>query len=89
MSEKTILTAIPQALRGRGHNRCVPMRCDCGCQFLFPLSDGTEKQIEQFDQIDIRCPSCAAITSEPAAPLRDIANIHDGQSGSPYRDQVA
>lgn len=88
MPEKTILAAIPQNMRGRGHNRCVPMKCRCGCQFLFALSDGTEKQIEQFDQIDIRCPSCAAVTSEPAAPLRDKANIHNGQSGRPEHEGV-
>lgn len=88
MSEKKILAAIPQNLRGRGHNRCVPMKCVCGCQFLFGLSDGTEKQIATFDQIDIRCPSCSAITSEPAAPLRDPKNIFDGQSGRPDRGGV-
>lgn len=85
MSEKTILSTVPAQLRGRGHNRCVPMRCSCGCEFLYPLSDGTEKQIEAFDQIDIRCPSCAAVTAEPTAPLRDPASIFDGQSGSPYQ----
>jgi len=88
MSEKTILTAIPQSLRGRGHNRCVPMRCSCGCEFLFGISDGTEQAIEGFDQIDIRCPGCAAVTSEPAAPLRDSANIFDGQSGRPESSGV-
>lgn len=88
MPEKTILTSVPQQLRGRGHNRCVPMRCDCGCSFLFALSDGTENQISDFDQIDIRCPSCCAITSEPAAPLRDPKNIFDGQSGRPEVEGV-
>lgn len=80
---KQILTAIPHPLRGRGHNRCVPMQCSCGCQFLFPLSDGTEDQIEHFDQIDIRCPSCQDITSESAASLRDPKNIFNGQAGLP------
>lgn len=89
MPEKTILSAVPPQLRGRGHNRCVPMSCVCGCMFLFGLSDGTENQIGGFDQIDIRCPGCACITSEPAAPLRDPKNIHNGQSGSPCGDQVA
>lgn len=89
MSEKTILTAIPHQLRGRGHNRCVPMQCVCGSQFLFGLSDGTEKQIEGFDQIDIRCPSCMAITSEPTAPLRDPKNIFSGQAGLPNVEGVA
>lgn len=83
MSEKTILTAIPPQLRGRGHSRCVPMKCVCGALFLFGLSDGTEKQIKALDQIDIKCPSCFAVTSEPAAPLRDPKNIFDGQSGRP------
>lgn len=83
MSEKTILTAIPPQLRGRGHNRCVPMHCVCGCDFLYGLSDGTEHQIKDFDQIDVRCPSCSALTSEPTAPLRDPKNIFDGQSGRP------
>ena len=88
MSEKTILSAIPQDLRCRGHNRCVPMSCTCGCKFLFGLSDGTEHQIEDFDQIDIRCPKCSAITSEPAAPLRDLKNIFDGQSGRPEAEGI-
>lgn len=88
MSEKTILAAVPPQLRGRGHNRCVPMQCSCGCQFLFGISDGTESWIDSFDQIDVRCPSCAAVTSEPAAPLRDPKNIHDGQSGRPENDGV-
>ncbi len=83
MSEKTILTAVPQRLKGRGHNRCIPMQCVCGVQFLFGLSDGAEKTIEACDQIDIRCPSCAAVTHEPTGPLRDPKNIHDGQSGLP------
>jgi len=83
MSEKKILSAVPQKLKGRGHNRCVPMQCVCGSQFLFGLSDGTDKAIETLDQIDIKCPSCMAVTSEPTAPLRDIENIHDGQSGLP------
>jgi hypothetical protein len=83
MSEKTILTTVPFNLKGRGHNRCVPMQCICGCQFLFGLSDGTEKLIGGFDQIDVKCPSCMAVTSEPTAPLRDPKNIHDGQSGLP------
>lgn len=82
MSEKTILSAVPSQLKGRGHNRCVPMRCVCGTQFLFALSDGTEQQIEGFDQIDIKCPSCTAITSEPTGPLRDPKNIFNGQSGA-------
>lgn len=88
MSEKTILAAIPQSLRGRGHSRCVPMRCICGCEFLFPLSDGTEKQLENFDQIDVRCPSCAAVTSEAVKALRDPNNAHDGQSGRAVFDGV-
>jgi len=88
MAEKTILNAIPQQLRGRGHNRCVPLQCVCGCRFLFPLSDGTEHQIADFDQIDIKCPSCMAITSEPAAPLRDPKNIFNGQSGRPEANGV-
>lgn len=88
MSEKTILTSIPQNLRGRGHNRCVPMHCGCGCEFLFALSDGTDKQLENFDQIDIRCPGCSSVTSEDAAPLRDTKNVHDGQSGRPESEGV-
>lgn len=83
MTEKTILASVPQQLRGRGHNRCVPMSCECTCQFLFGLSDGTEHQIKDFDQIDVRCPGCGAVTSEPAAALRDPKNVHDGQSGRP------
>lgn len=83
MSEKKFLPAVPHQLKGRGHNRCVPMQCICGVQFLFGLSDGTEKTIETLDQIDIACPSCAAVTSEPTAPLRKLENIHDGQSGLP------
>jgi hypothetical protein len=83
MSEKTILTAIPQQLRGRGHNRCIPMRCTCGCQFLFGLSDGTEGVIASVDQIDIKCPGCGDVTSEPTAPLRDGTRIFNGQAGLP------
>ena len=83
MSEKTILTAVPHQLKGRGHNRCIPMRCVCGSQFLFGLSDGTEKQIAALDQIDIKCPSCRAVTSEPTAPLRKAENIFNGQAGLP------
>lgn len=89
MSEKTILTVIPPQLKGRGHNRCVPMQCGCGGAFLFALSDGTEQQIEGFDQIDIRCPVCMAVTSEPTAPLRDPKNIFNGQAGLPNYDGVA
>ncbi len=77
---KQILSAIPQQLRGRGHNKCVPMQCECGVPFLFPLSDGTEEVIASVDQIDIRCPSCALVTSEPTVPLRDDANIRNGQA---------
>jgi hypothetical protein len=77
---KQILSAIPQQLRGRGHNRCVPMQCDCGGMFLYPLSDGTESVIDSVDQIDIRCPSCGAVTSESTLPFRDGDNIRNGQS---------
>lgn len=81
---KTILSEVPHQLKGRGHNRCIPMSCgNCAGTFLFPLSDGTETQIETMDQIDIRCPVCLDITAEPAAPLRETANIHNGQSGMP------
>jgi hypothetical protein len=80
---KTVLTAVPPQLKGRGHTRCVPMQCRCGSMFLFGLSDGAEKIIANFDQIDIRCPVCAEITSEPTAPLKDSKNIFDGQAGLP------
>lgn len=83
MTGKTILTAVPQRLRGRGHNRCIPMQCTCGIQFLFGLSDGAEKVIATCDQMDIKCPSCGTVTSEPTAPLQAAENIHDGQSGQP------
>jgi len=80
---KTILTAVPPQLKGRGHNRCIPMECSCGALFLFPLSDGTEDVIAQVDQIDIRCPVCMEITSEPTKPLRDGTRIFNGQAGLP------
>jgi hypothetical protein len=80
---KIILDKVPFELKGRGHNRCIPMQCDCGCMFLFALSDGTEKQIERFDQIDIKCPSCMMVTAEPTQQLRDPKNIYDGQAGLP------
>lgn len=88
MNAKTIISAIPPQLKGRGHNRCVPMRCDCGSTFLFALSDGTESQIEAMDQIDIRCPSCMAVTSEPTGPLRDPAHVFNGQAGLPESNGV-
>lgn len=80
---KTILTAIPHELKGRGHNRCIPFECSCGCKFLFPLSDGTEAAIAGLDQIDIKCPGCREITSENAASLRDGTRIFNGQAGLP------
>jgi hypothetical protein len=80
---KTILAAIPKVLKGRGHNRCVPMACDCGSQFLYGISDGTEHRIKDFDTINIACPACGTITTETAASFKDPANIQDGQSGLP------
>jgi len=89
MPEKTILSTMPPQLKGRGHNRCIPMKCGCGGMFLFALSDGTEGAVETFDQIDIRCPRCMCVTSESTAPLRDPKNVFNGQAGLPNLEGVS
>lgn len=88
MNSKTILSTVPPQLKGRGHNRCVPMRCDCGSIFLFALSDGTDDQFDTLDQVDIRCPSCGTVTSEPTTPLRNPATVFNGQAGLPESSGV-
>lgn len=70
------LSAIPYQLRGRGHNKCVPIECQCGELFLFALSDGTiEEGIEVPEFIPVRCPTCGVIEQLASENLAH----HNGQ----------
>lgn len=80
---KTILSAVPHQLKGRGHMRCVPMQCKCGCQFLLGLSNGHEDTFADLTQVDVKCPICTDVTAESVEALLDPKNIHDGQAGLP------
>lgn len=43
-----IMPSIPHSLRGRGAARCVPIKCDCGDQFLWEHAAGRS----------VKCPGC-------------------------------
>lgn len=66
-----ILDSIPSLLRGRGHNECVPFKCDCGAQFLFGLSDGviSDGDLDQ-PTVRVQCPDCNAIAQIDSDKLR-------------------
>lgn len=56
-----ILSSIPAQLRGRGHNECCPIECSCGCQMLFPISDGLRSDGDLDDPsttVTVKCPVC-------------------------------
>lgn len=75
------LPSIPQVLRGRGHNKCVPIECQCGEMFLFGLSDGTlRKDVDAPDFIPVRCPTCGLVEQLATSGLVS----HNGQAGSPF-----
>lgn len=74
------MASIPHGLRGRGHNECVPIECQCGCMFLRPLSDGTKtKSSKPDDTILARCPACKTVEQFKLGDL----TIHNGQAGKP------
>lgn len=71
-----VLPSIPHQLRGRGHNECTPIRCDCGETFLFGLSDGTISDGDLDDEtVPVKCPSCDKIEAMPSGALIS----HNGQ----------
>lgn len=77
------LANIPASMRGRGHNECVPIECQCGEVFLFGLSDGTiRKDVTPADFIPVRCPTCRVVEQLATATIVS----HNGQTGSPFTE---
>lgn len=72
-----VLPSIPHQLRGRGHNACTPIQCDCGEIMLFALSDGVieDKDLEQ-PTVPVKCPTCKKVEDMPSASLVS----HNGQA---------
>lgn len=71
-----ILDAIPHALKGRGHNECTPIECECGEQFLFGLSDGVIEDGDLNNEtVPVKCPTCKKVEEIPSASLIS----HNGQ----------
>lgn len=65
-----VLDAIPHQLKGRGHNECTPIQCDCGALFLFGLSDGTISDGDLAnDTVPVKCPTCKKVEDIPSAAL--------------------
>jgi hypothetical protein len=63
-----ILSSIPRQLRGRGDQKCVPIKCECSEQFLWPHQAGRI----------VSCPNCRVLyTVEGAA----FDQTHNGQQG--------
>lgn len=72
-----VLASIPFPLRGRGHNQCTPIECDCGEKFLFGLSDGTISDGDLDDEtVPVKCPTCQKVEAMPPASLIS----HNGQA---------
>lgn len=72
-----VLDAIPHQLKGRGHNQCTPIKCDCGEIFLFGLSDGVISDGDlKNDTVSVKCPTCKKVEQMPSASL--VA--HNGQA---------
>lgn len=71
-----ILDSIPHQLRGRGHNECTPIECDCGETFLFGLSDGviSDGDLDQ-ETVDVKCPTCKKVEAIASPALIS----HNGQ----------
>ena len=73
------MTSIPAQLRGRGHNECTPIQCDCGCTMLFPLSDGLRSDGDLDDPtktVPVTCPACNVVADVSVADLVS----HNGQA---------
>jgi hypothetical protein len=71
-----VLDAIPHQLKGRGHNECTPIECDCGEIFLFGLSDGTISDGDLANNtVPVKCPTCKKV--EDIAPAALVS--HPGQ----------
>lgn len=65
-----ILDTIPHQLKGRGHNQCTPIQCDCGAILLFGLSDGTisDGDLDQ-PTVPVKCPTCKKVEDISSAAL--------------------
>ncbi len=73
-----ILTEIPHALKGRGHNECVPIECQCGVVMLFPISDGLRSDGDLDDPsktVTVKCHACDAVAEISASEFVS----HNGQ----------
>jgi hypothetical protein len=72
-----VLSSIPHQLRGRGHNQCTPIQCECGEKFLFGLSDGVISDGDlNNDTVPVKCPTCKMVEQMSSASL--VA--HNGQA---------
>lgn len=71
-----VLDTIPHQLRGRGHNQCTPIQCDCGEYLLFGLSDGviSDHDLDQ-PTVPVKCPTCKKVE----AIASDLLVSHNGQ----------
>lgn len=66
MIQMTQLDEIPEALKGRGNEACVPVHCSgCDEEFLWPVAKG----------LTITCPACSGVATFTA-----FETIHNGQA---------
>lgn len=62
--QMTQLAEIPEDMKGRGNEACVPVKCSCGEAFLWPVAKG----------LTVHCPACTGATTFAA-----FETTHNGQ----------